>query len=57
MYAFQDNSGRIATYGLEEVGVLLHRGNVEDLSVVLARIQIPVLALGQDDLLLVVSEF
>lgn len=57
MYAFQDNSGRIETYGLEEVGVLLHRGNVEDLSVVLARIQIPVLALGQDDLLLVVSEF
>lgn len=35
----------------------MHRGYIENLSVVLARIQIPVLALGQDDLLLVVSQF
>lgn len=48
---------RITTYGLEKSGILLDCGNVKDLSVVLARIQVPVFALGQNDLLLVVPQF
>jgi hypothetical protein len=45
------------SYSLEKVWVLLNRRNLQNLSVMFACIQVPVFALGQDDLLLEIPEF
>lgn len=47
----------VVTYGLEERRIVLHGLDLKNLPVMLACIQIPVFALRQDDLLLIVPEF
>lgn len=47
----------VLTYSLEERWIVLHGLDLKNFPVMLACVQIPVLALRQDDLLLVVSQF